>query len=89
MRDDFNIVVKEARTEVLARLADLDNPALSDAERLTRARRVVRSFDRRRAENRDLPETPEVKAARSLVNRDNYQRRKARTATDFTRHFVS
>lgn len=78
--DDFNIAVKQARTETLARLVDLGNPTLSDDQKLTRARRLVRSYDRRRAENPDFPESPDVKAARSLVNRVNYQNKKAKTA---------
>lgn len=78
--DDLNIAIKQARTEVLARLVDLDNPVLSAKERLTRARRVVRSFERRHAEDPDFPASPEVRKAISIVNRDNYQKAKARKA---------
>jgi hypothetical protein len=78
MRDDFNIRVKEAKAETVARLVDLSNPALSKGERLTRARRVLRSFERRRAENPDFPASPEVLKARSIVNKDNYERRKTK-----------
>jgi hypothetical protein len=80
MRDDFNIAIKQARTEVLARMLDVDNPALSEKERLTRARRVKASFERRRAEDPDFPASPEVQKAVSIVNRDNYRRATARKA---------
>jgi hypothetical protein len=80
MRDDFNIAIKQARTEVLARMLDLDNPALSEKERLTRARRVKASFERRRAEDPDFPASPEVQKAVSIVNRDNYRKATARKA---------
>jgi tetratricopeptide (TPR) repeat protein len=80
MREDFNIQIKQARTEVLASMLDLDNPALSDAERLTRARRIKASFERRRAEDRDYPASPEVQKAISIINRQNYQNAKARKA---------
>jgi hypothetical protein len=78
MRDDLNIAIKQARTEVLARMLDLDNPALSEKERLTRARRVKASFERRRAEDPDFPASPEVQKAVSIVNRDNYRKATAR-----------
>ena len=80
MRDDFNIAIKQARTEVLARMADLDNPELSTKERLTRARRIVRSFERRRAKASDFPASPEVRKAVSIINKHNYQKAKARKA---------
>lgn len=74
MREDLNIAIKQARTEALARLVDLDNPKLSADERLTRARRLVRSFERRRAENPDFPTSPEVLKAFSIMNKDKYRR---------------
>jgi hypothetical protein len=84
MWDDLNTnlktAVKLARTEALARLVDLNNPALTQGERLRRARRLVRSFQRRRAENPDFPASPEVLTAFSIINKDNYQRRKAAKA---------
>jgi hypothetical protein len=42
-------------------MADLDNPELSTKEQLTRARRIVRSFERRRAKDSDFPASPEVR----------------------------
>jgi tetratricopeptide (TPR) repeat protein len=78
MRDTFNIAVKEARAEILARMVDLGNPAVAPDERLRRARRLVGNYRLRRAENPDFPVSPEVRAAFSIVNKENYQRRKAR-----------
>ena len=75
MRDDFNIAINQARTEVLARMADLDNPELSTKERLTRARRIVRSFERRRAKASDFPASPEGRKAVSIINKHNYQKK--------------
>jgi hypothetical protein len=91
MRDDFNssvkaanaplnAAVKAARTETLARLVDLDNPALSSKERLRRARRVKASFERRRVEDPEYPASPEVRKAISIVNNHNYETAKARKA---------
>jgi hypothetical protein len=77
---DFDIAVKEARTETLARLVDLGNPALSPAERLRRARRLVRSYQRRKADNPEFQTSPEVREAFSIINRDAYQRQKAKAA---------
>jgi hypothetical protein len=84
MRDDFNIAlntaVKLARTEALARLVDLDNPALSDAERLTRSQRLVRSYQRRRAENPNFEPSREVLTAFSIINKAGYPALKAKRA---------
>jgi hypothetical protein len=80
MRDDFNIATKPARTEVLARMADLDNPELSTKEPLTRARRIVRSFERHRAKDPDFLACPEARKAVSIINKHNYQKAKARRA---------
>ena len=52
--------------------------AKSRDDPLRHARRVVNSFDRRRAKNRNLREPVEVKSARSVANRANYQNRKAK-----------
>jgi len=78
MVDDFNIAVKQTRTEVLGRLVDLGNSALAPDERLRRARRLVASYQRRRAENLNYPASPEVLAAFSIINKENYKRRKAK-----------
>jgi hypothetical protein len=82
MRDDLNTAlnaaVKVARTEILGRLVDLGNSALAPDERLRRARRLVRSYQRRRAENPDFPASAEVRGAFSIINKDNYERRKAK-----------
>jgi hypothetical protein len=82
MRDDLNVAlnaaVKVARTEILGRLVDLGNSALAPDERLRRARRLVRSYQRRRAENVNFPASAEVRAAFSIINKDNYERRKAK-----------
>ena len=59
----------------------LTEAAKAASDPLRRARRVVRSFERRRAKNPDLPEPRDVVDARSFVNRSNYRREKTKTAT--------
>jgi hypothetical protein len=85
MPDDFNTALIDAGAslrvsasyEVLARHVDLDNPALSDAERLTRARRLVRSYERQREKNPAFEDhSPQLLAAFSILNKVKYQRRK-------------
>jgi tetratricopeptide (TPR) repeat protein len=80
LKSALSSAMKLARTEALARLVDLDNPKLSKEERLTRARRLARSYQRRRAENPDFEPSAEVLRAFSIINRDNYERRKAKAA---------
>ena len=80
LNTELKIAVKLARTEALARLVDLGNPALAPDERLRRARRLVASYQRRKAENPGFPASPEVRAAFSVVNKENYRRRKAAAA---------
>jgi hypothetical protein len=60
---------------------NLTEAARSKFDPLRVARRVVKSFDRRREKNPDLPEPREVKAARRIVNHDNYLRQKAKAHT--------
>jgi hypothetical protein len=95
MREEFNTTVKKAntalnaavkvaRTETLARLVDLHNPALSDEERYTRANRLVRSYQRRHAEDADFKPSQEVLDAFSIINKVSYRRsvaKKAKLAT--------
>ena len=85
MRDDLE---KQDLNKLAAKLglsfeeaaARLMEPA-RNPDPLSRARRIVRNFDNRRARNPDLPVPREVIDARSFVNRTNYQNKKAKTAT--------
>ena len=81
MRDathDLNALAANLGISFEEAAAKLTEAAKSANDPLRRARRVVREYER----HPELPETPEVVAARSLVNRANYQsgpRRKAKT----------
>jgi hypothetical protein len=75
---DLNALAAKLGLSFEEAAATLTEAAKSRDDPLRRARRVVREFER----HPELPETPEVVAARSLVNRANYQsgpRRKAKT----------
>jgi hypothetical protein len=97
MRDDFNTKVKTAKIETLARgksatlqLAtyrallrnvDLLNPELSQDERLTRARRLVRAYERVRERRPKFHDDgAQLRAARSIINRFQYQQKLKREA---------
>jgi len=71
---DFGYTFEEAA-------AILTEAAKAASDPLRRARRIVRNFERSRAKNEGLPETPEVVEARSVVNRANYQRGKGKIPT--------
>jgi hypothetical protein len=73
----LGLTFQEAAAKILAASA---SAAAASPDPLRRARRIVRRFDRLRAKNLNLAESPEVKAARRLVNRSNYQNRKANSA---------
>jgi hypothetical protein len=72
---DLNVLAANLGLSFEEAAAKLTEAAKSANDPLRRARRVVTSFDRRRAKNRSLREPPEVKTARSFVNRANYQNR--------------
>src|SRR5262249_23050648 len=70
-----------ATYQALVEKADLLNPELLEDERLTRARRLVRAFERvreRRTKFRD--DGPKLRAARTIINRFQYQQRLKREA---------
>jgi hypothetical protein len=70
-----------ATYEVLSRQSDLLNPELDQTERLRRARNFVRTYERLREAKPDFDDdSAELQRARSIVNKDNYQRRKAKLA---------
>jgi hypothetical protein len=61
--------------------AKLTAAARASSDPLSRARRVVRSFERHQHKNPDLPASPEVVEARRFVNRANYRGGKGKTST--------
>jgi hypothetical protein len=67
-----------ATYKALVKNVDLLNPELSEAERLRRANRLVRAYQRVHKRKPNFPASPEVLTAFSIVNKDNYQRRKAK-----------
>jgi hypothetical protein len=70
-----------ASYEILARHVDLLNPQLGEGEKVTRAERLLKSYKRQRKANPDFyDDSPQLVAARSIVNRANYQRRKSKLA---------
>jgi tetratricopeptide (TPR) repeat protein len=94
MGDDLNIQVKQAqaealapmaaalalaRYEVLARHVDLLNPRLTEDERLRRAERLVKAYERARKANPDFRDTgEELRAARRIRMADFRQRKRAK-----------
>jgi hypothetical protein len=91
MRDDLNTAVKNARRQVFRRArpaalaaafkamvknVDLLNPDLPADERLRRSRRLVRTYERVRKRNPKFhDDSPELRAARSIINKFQYQQR--------------
>jgi hypothetical protein len=76
MRDDFNAELAVSRYELLARRVDLLNPGLAEAEKVTRADRLARAYERLRKLKPDFEDRGEQLRAARRIRMADYRRRK-------------
>jgi hypothetical protein len=79
LAERLGLTYKEAAARLTAPAHEASARKVS-SDPLSRARRIVRDFDYRRAKNPNLLPPREVVEARSFVNRTNYQNRNPKTA---------